>query len=119
MEWQNEGSSFLHILKFPIKANYANPYLARITFYISESVPWAERQSPKMFITVIKGFKHELKRPSLAIYNSHTYINVELCNYPFKKLFIYRQMIDVKMLHIIISLLVVYIFYSLNCQYTA
>lgn len=77
------------------------------------------RRAQKIAIAVIKGFKHELTRPSLAIYNPHTYSDVQLCNYPFKELFIYRCMIDVKALHIIIPLLMVYIFNPQNCQYTA
>lgn len=77
------------------------------------------RRAQKIVIAAIKGFKYELARPSLAIYNPHTSSNVQLCNYPFKKLFIYRHMIDVRALHIIIPLLMVYIFNRQNCQDTA
>lgn len=82
--------------------NYVNPYLAGITFYISESVPQAETMSPKHFSAEIKKniLKHELTKPLLAICNSHTYSNMQLCNYLQKreKLLIFRQLIDVRIL---------------------
>lgn len=49
-------------------SNYVNPYLVRITFYIFLTLRLELHRTAqeKNVISVIKGLKHELTRPSLA-----------------------------------------------------